>query len=60
MSRIPRYRIRDDRELEQVTNIAPADHQFTAASPKAIEEMERRILGPDWYKPRKKKSDESS
>ncbi len=56
---LPRFRIRDDRELEQVADLKPADHQFTAASPETIARIERRILGPDWYKPRKE-SDEGS
>jgi len=57
---IPRFRIRDDRELEQVADITPADHRFTVASPETIGKMERRMLGPEWFKPRKKESDERS
>ncbi len=57
---LPRFRVRDDRELEQVAELKPADHQFTAASPETIAKMERRILGPAWYRPRKKESDEGS
>ncbi len=57
---LPRYRIRDDRELEQVADLKPADHQFTTASPETIARIERRILGPSWYRPRKKESDEGS
>ncbi len=49
----------DDRELEQVAGITPADHQFTSASPAAIDRMERQILGPAWYRPRKKPDENS-
>lgn len=41
-----------DRELEQQTRIKPADHTFV--SRKFIEEQERKMLGPAWYRPRKK------
>jgi hypothetical protein len=44
---------RDDRELELVTGIRPADHEFTAASPETITQMERRMLGADWFRKRK-------
>jgi len=43
---------KDDRELEQMTGITPADHRYV--TPDYIRKLERQMLGPEWFKPRKK------
>lgn len=48
---------KDDHEIEQMTGIRPADHAFTTASPDTIAKMERAILGPGWFRRRKKEQD---
>jgi hypothetical protein len=45
-----RRKPKDDEELAQVTGIKTPDHQFVPRS--AIEKMERKMLGPDWYRKR--------
>jgi hypothetical protein len=39
---------RDDRELEQMTGIKPADHGFVGRD--YIRQLEKKILGPNWGK----------
>jgi hypothetical protein len=46
-----RRRPKDDRELEQMAEIKPADHGFV--SPAAIQQAERKMLGA-WGKKRRK------
>ena len=43
---------RDDEELQQMTGITPADHRYV--STEAIDRLERKMLGPDWYRRRKR------
>ncbi len=50
-----RIKPRDDRELEDMTGIKPADHGYTSSS--VISQLERRMLGRDWFKPRPKKEE---
>ena len=51
-----RQRPRDDNELEQMTGIRPADHNFV--SPATIERVERKMLGPAWFRRRPKPEEE--
>lgn len=44
----PRPRPRDDRELEQMTGIKPADHQYVSSA--LIKDLEKKILGRGWGK----------
>ena len=58
--RLPRFRV-DDRELEQEIGVKPADHQFSTltANSEAVGNLERKMLGPAWFKPRKKNDERS-
>ena len=49
---------RDDTELEQMTGIKPADHNYVSTA--AIDKMERQMLGPDWYRKRKPPEDDDA
>jgi len=50
-----RPRPRDDRELEDMTGIKPADHGYTTSD--HIRMLERKMLGPGWFRPRPKKEE---
>ena len=52
-----RPRPKDDRELEQLTGIRPADHPWTRSA--AIDRLEREVLGRDWFRPRPKKEQDA-
>ena len=52
----PRPRPRDDHELEQMTGITPADHDWTSSA--TIQKLEREILGPAWFRRRPKEQED--
>ena len=52
----PRPRPRDDYELEQMTGIRPADHQWVSSA--TVEKAERQMLGYHWYRRRPKAEEE--
>ena len=45
---------KNDRELEQMARIKPADHGFVSRD--HIRQLERKMLGPNWGKPKRAKS----
>jgi hypothetical protein len=49
-----RRRPKDDRELEQMAGIKPADHGYV--SPSVIQQAERKLLGPSWGKKRRRRA----